>query len=83
MVERDQNDQQSEPGIHMWGYGFRVCAKWAHPGMTAVGRPGHGRARANYAAAKAGTGKAVTDFIFSMAKRDVTFFSATAPISFL
>jgi len=31
----------------------------------------------------AGTGKAVTDLIFSIAKRDVTFFSGTAPISFL
>jgi hypothetical protein len=34
----------------------------------------------NYAA---GTGKAVTDLIFSIAKREVTFFSGTAPISFL
>jgi hypothetical protein len=40
---------------------------------------GHGA----YAATRAGTGKAVTDFIFSMAKRDVTFFNATAPINFL
>lgn len=39
--------------------------------------------RAPYAAARAGTGKAVTDLIFSMAKRDVTFFKATAPINFL
>src|SRR5215475_8327470 len=31
----------------------------------------------------AGTGKAVTDLIFSIAKRDVTFLSGTAPISFL
>jgi hypothetical protein len=31
----------------------------------------------------AGTGSAVTDLIFSIAKRDVTFFSGTAPISFL
>jgi len=36
-----------------------------------------------YATSKAGTGKAVTDLIFSIAKRDVTFFNATAPISFL
>lgn len=28
-----------------------------------------------------GTGNAVTDLIFSIAKRDVTFFSDTAPIS--
>jgi len=34
----------------------------------------------NYAA---GTGNAVTDLIFSIAKRDVTFFSGTAPINFL
>ena len=33
--------------------------------------------------AAAGTGSAVTDLIFSIAKRDVTFFSGTAPISFL
>jgi hypothetical protein len=39
------------------------------------------RPRAPYAAA--GTGSAVTDLIFSIAKRDVTFFSGTAPISFL
>jgi hypothetical protein len=37
--------------------------------------------RLSYAAA--GTGSAVTDLIFSIAKRDVTFFSGTAPISFL
>jgi hypothetical protein len=31
----------------------------------------------------AGTGSAVTDLIFSIAKRDVTFFRGTALISFL
>ena len=31
----------------------------------------------------AGTGSAVTDLIFSIANREVTFFSGTAPISFL
>ena len=31
----------------------------------------------------AGTGSAVTDLIFSIAKREVTFFSGTAAISFL
>ncbi len=36
----------------------------------------------NYTAI-AGTGSAVTDLIFSIAKREVTFFSGTAPISFL
>ncbi len=35
------------------------------------------------AAANAGTGSAVTDLIFSIAKREVTFFSATALMSFL
>jgi hypothetical protein len=30
-----------------------------------------------------GTGSAVTDLIFSIAKREVTFFSGTALISFL
>jgi hypothetical protein len=38
------------------------------------------RDRSGYAA---GTGSAVTDLIFSIAKREVTFFSGTAPISFL
>jgi len=33
--------------------------------------------------AAAGTGNAVTDLIFSIAKREVTFFSGTAPINFL
>jgi hypothetical protein len=29
-----------EPGIHnhRGEYGFRACAKWAHPGMTKVNR---------------------------------------------
>jgi hypothetical protein len=36
-----------------------------------------------YAAGAAGTGSAVTDLIFSIAKREVTFFKVTAPISFL
>jgi hypothetical protein len=36
-----------------------------------------------YAALIGGTGSAVTDLIFSIAKRDVTFLSATALISFL
>ena len=35
------------------------------------------------AAYAAGTGSAVTDLIFSIAKREVTFFSGTAEISFL
>ena len=36
-----------------------------------------------YAALAGGTGSAVTDLIFSMAKREVTFFRGTALISFL
>ena len=39
--------------------------------------------RANVLRYIAGTGSAVTDLIFSIAKRDVTFFSGTALISFL
>jgi hypothetical protein len=37
----------------------------------------------NHPADIAGIGSAVTDLIFSIAKREVTFFSDTAPISFL
>jgi hypothetical protein len=44
-------------------------------------RPGFAREAEN--AYAAGTGNAVTDLIFSIAKRDVTFFSGTALISFL
>ena len=36
-----------------------------------------------YPADTAGIGSAVTDLIFSIAKREVTFFKLTAPISFL
>lgn len=36
-----------------------------------------------FCAYAAGTGNAVTDLIFSIAKREVTFFSGTALISFL
>jgi hypothetical protein len=39
--------------------------------------------RADYTALAAGTGSAVTDLIFSIANREVTFFSATALINFL
>jgi hypothetical protein len=39
--------------------------------------------RGTEASYAAGTGSAVTDLIFSIAKREVTFFSDTAPISFL
>ena len=44
---------------------------------NAAARPGH-----RYAGS-GGIGSAVTDLIFSMAKREVTFFRLTAPISFL
>jgi len=46
------------------------------PGMT----DSFSMSRMAYAA---GTGSAVTDLIFSIAKREVTFFSGTALISFL
>ena len=42
-----------------------------------------GEGKKSYAAGIGGTGNAVTDLIFSIANRDVTFFSATALISFL
>jgi hypothetical protein len=51
--------------------------------IGAVAGGGRLREAANYAAANAGTGNAVTDLIFSMANRDVTFFNATALMSFL
>jgi len=41
------------------------------------------RVVSSYAATTAGIGSAVTDLIFSIAKREVTFFSGTALISFL
>ena len=53
-----------------WVPALRSSVKNAAP------RPGHEHHTA-------GTGKAVTDLIFSIAKREVTFFSGTAPISFL
>ena len=42
-----------------------------------------GSKKAAYPAGIAGTGSAVTDLIFSIAKREVTFLSDTAAISFL
>ncbi|MDB5575187.1 MAG: hypothetical protein JWR80_363 [Bradyrhizobium sp.] len=44
---------------------------------------GRGSAAVQAATYTAGTGNAVTDLIFSIAKREVTFFSGTAPINFL
>ena len=40
-------------------------------------------ARTMHALTRHGIGSAVVDLIFSIAKRDVTFFSGTVPISFL
>ena len=50
------------------------------PTSWAVRNDGH--LAAQFALA-GGTGSAVTDLIFSIAKREVTFFSGTALISFL
>ena len=61
-------------------------ASWlarAHRRVLRESGPSRGSIGRDYAASKAGTGNAVTDLIFSMAKRDVTFFSATVPTSFL
>jgi hypothetical protein len=44
---------------------------------------GHPRSRVTTVRYAAGTGSAVTDLIFSIANREVTFFSGTALISFL
>jgi hypothetical protein len=50
-----------------------------------LSRPGAGRPHLSIASANqaAGTGSAVTDLIFSIAKRDVTFLSGTVAINFL
>jgi hypothetical protein len=55
-----------------WVPALRSSVKDAAP------RPGH-----DDGSYPAGTGSAVTDLIFSIAKREVTFFSETTPISFL
>jgi hypothetical protein len=68
--------------IRVRGYGsnviFRICGKSPSPQPSP--RKSGARKKSGYAA---GTGSAVTDLIFSIAKRDVTFFSGTALISFL
>ena len=51
------------------------------PRRAALRRLGEGKT--SYAAGIGGTGSTVTDLIFSIANRDVTFFNATAEISFL
>ena len=49
---------------------------------STLSHKGRGK-KETYPAGIAGTGSAVTDLIFSIANREVTFFSATAAISFL
>ncbi len=66
----DKNDQIISPCKSKRAAG--EAARWQNE-MT-------GRRQAGF---KAGTGSAVTDLIFSIAKREVTFFSATALMSFL
>jgi hypothetical protein len=71
------------PGIHVFLH--RATKTWmagTSPAMTKR-RRGTIKRGGCYAASNAGTGNAVTDLIFSIANREVTFFSATALISFL
>jgi hypothetical protein len=67
------------------GLSIHNCRLW-NTGSPAFGFAdddgGKGGAGRDYAAT-AGTGSAVTDLIFSIAKRDVTFLSGTVAISFL
>ena len=52
--------------------------------LCVLGRPVKpGDDSSAYPAGSGGIGSAVTDLIFSIAKREVTFFKLTAPISFL
>jgi hypothetical protein len=79
----------------MRGYWATEFVATPHPSRTARAKRSFARAvrstlshkgRGNeetYPAGIAGTGSAVTDLIFSIAKREVTFFSDTAAISFL
>ena len=53
------------------------------PQCAIAHKAGDDRERGDASAYAAGTGSAVTDLIFSIAKREVTFFSGTALISFL
>ncbi len=62
--------------------------RWRHGVLDRPVKPGDdslpcGDTLAFYAATTAGIGSAVTDLIFSIAKREVTFFNGTALISFL
>ena len=76
---RAQSSYAARTGIYPrrtpWVPALRCIA-----GYAAAPRP---RMTTAVAYAAAGTGSAVTDLIFSIAKREVTFFSGTAPISFL
>jgi hypothetical protein len=59
--------------------------EWLTERATKTGRDWRGllTKKAIRSAYAAGTGSAVTDLIFSIAKREVTFFSGTALINFL
>ena len=59
------------------------CAQAPSPAARSFAALGERGRKSGYAAGIGGTGSTVTDLIFSIAKRDVTFFSATAEISFL
>jgi len=66
----------------------RANAARAHPievNVTTLmaGKLVRARRRFDRPQASAGTGSEVTDLIFSIAKREVTFFSGTALINFL
>ena len=65
---------------------IRLIERYAQPLLPSAVIPplsGTNNSRAMTVSYAAGTGNAVTDLIFSIAKREVTFFSGTAPISFL
>ncbi len=70
-------------GTHRAHFIFRICGSGPSPQPS----PRKSGARELFSVtldyATAGIGNAVTDLIFSIAKREVTFFSGTAPISFL
>ncbi len=74
-------DMETEPAAPVRFVRVRARAQphrqWHAEGAPAAGLP------ESHPAGMAGIGSAVTDLIFSIAKREVTFFSDTAPISFL
>ena len=71
---REAPGEGDSPRTHMQ----RICG--SSPSPQPSPRKRGARGVIDYAA---GTGSAVTDLIFSIAKREVTFFSGTALISFL